>query len=123
LRQSRYSTPASLPFDSPLPLPEKAVEDGSAVVLETTFASPLEPPVPGEPLEGSETRYRPFGEVRTEGVPVAGLAARCRRREGIPPHRPSIRRSRQSSEKQRTKREAASPDTGWRPFSLTSIQL
>jgi len=46
------------------------------VVLATTFASPIEPPTPGEPLAGSETRYRPFGEVRTEGPPVAGLTAR-----------------------------------------------
>jgi RHS repeat-associated protein len=27
----------------------------------------------GEPLEGSETRYRPYGEVRTEGAAVGGL--------------------------------------------------
>ena len=55
---------APLPFDSPLPLPEKTGADDGAI-LATTFASPLEPPTPGEPLAGSDTRYHPFGEVRT----------------------------------------------------------
>ena len=45
-----------LPFDSPLPLPENTPEESSAL-LATTFASPIEPPTPGEPL----------GELRDQG--------------------------------------------------------
>jgi hypothetical protein len=52
--------------------------------LPLTFDSPLPPPLPGEvaerlalsAVEGSETRYRPYGEVRAAGAPVAGLTGR-----------------------------------------------
>ena len=42
-------------------------------VLPTTFTSPLPPPEPGDPVPGSETRYRPYGELCTPEEPVAGL--------------------------------------------------
>ena len=70
LAPSAFESP--LPPPPPLPVVEEEVEGGG--VLPTTFASPLEPGV-GEVVEGSEMRYRPYGEVRTEGEPVGGLTA------------------------------------------------
>jgi len=40
------------------------------------YLSPPDAPAPGTVVAGSETRYRPYGEVRTAGRPVAGLTAR-----------------------------------------------
>jgi hypothetical protein len=47
-----FLSPLSLPtFDSPL-LPPQSEEPGGGGILETTFASPLEPPEPGGAVGG-----------------------------------------------------------------------
>jgi len=74
-----FLSPLSPTFTSPLSLPEEeppaaeGVTEGGA--LPTTFTSPLPTPEPGTLVSGSETRYLPYGEVRTPGEPVAGLTA------------------------------------------------
>ncbi len=74
-----FLSPLDTTFASPLPSPEEeplaAEGPTEGGVLPTTSASSSPLPEPGDPVPGSETRYRPYGEVRTPGEPVAGLTA------------------------------------------------
>ncbi len=70
-----------LTLASPLAPPEgepPGVEKEAAEALPSPLSSPLPPPPPepGEAVPGSETRYRPYGEVRTPGEPVTALTER-----------------------------------------------